>query len=356
MIGGTTALFAAATLFLSKSYEVMRNPFFIVPFIAVLSILVITLSVKFCLCFYFVIDKGLDPIKSLKASSRTTEGAKLSLFFFFVICSLINSVGNFCIGASVITKMLTLVILGVIFIIAASFITWPMFMVATALAYRQLSEQTPELGINSPNVRAGSAVGCPLNTAGVQLDPAIQAVINARPDQNTQSKVVAQRAADKQLIAYAQSSQSIQHEQGADTRLEVGKKADKSFFLWLAVLVLVSIAFAAGIFHRLWSGTKKSAANSQNGVAATLKKVAVASKKAAATPKGVAATAKETTAAQKGGIALKVILYSEENPSALIDGEILKEGDVIDGVKIVKINKDTVEFEKEGERWTQHTK
>jgi hypothetical protein len=46
------------------------------------------------------------------------------------------------------------------------------------------------------------------------------------------------------------------------------------------------------------------------------------------------------------------IAYSD-SPSVLIGKELLSEGDTIRGVKVVKINRDTVEFEKDGARWTQ---
>ncbi len=47
------------------------------------------------------------------------------------------------------------------------------------------------------------------------------------------------------------------------------------------------------------------------------------------------------------------IMYAEENPSAVIGYGIVHEGDTIDDVKVVKIHKDKVEFEKNGRRWTQ---
>ena len=47
------------------------------------------------------------------------------------------------------------------------------------------------------------------------------------------------------------------------------------------------------------------------------------------------------------------ISYSEDKPSAVIDSEIVNEGETIHGVKVVKIHKDKVEFEKDGERWGQ---
>lgn len=52
-------------------------------------------------------------------------------------------------------------------------------------------------------------------------------------------------------------------------------------------------------------------------------------------------------------IAVKGILYSEENPSVIIGIEILHEGDIVSGATIVKINEDSVEFEMNGKEWTQ---
>jgi hypothetical protein len=94
-------------------------------------------AVKFSLCYYFVIDKGLGPIEALKASSRTTMGAKWRLFGFGIVCGLINLLGLFC-------------------LIVGIFATYPTVLVASALVYRQLSAQTPELaefGIGKPEIQ-----------------------------------------------------------------------------------------------------------------------------------------------------------------------------------------------------------
>ncbi|MDD5065254.1 MAG: hypothetical protein PHQ35_10925 [Phycisphaerae bacterium] len=72
------------------------------------------------------------------------------------------------------------------------------------------------------------------------------------------------------------------------------------------------------------------------------------------TPKTVMVTLKEAVSPKD--ITVKGILYSADNPSALIGEKIVREGDIIDGVKVVKINKDSVEFERDGEKWTQRTK
>ena len=49
------------------------------------------------------------------------------------------------------------------------------------------------------------------------------------------------------------------------------------------------------------------------------------------------------------------ILYSETKPSIIIGDKrkIWREEDTINGITIVKIHKDKVEFEKNGQRWTQ---
>jgi len=50
------------------------------------------------------------------------------------------------------------------------------------------------------------------------------------------------------------------------------------------------------------------------------------------------------------------IVYTEEKPSALIDGEIVHEGDTIQGVQVVKIHRDRIEFKKKWKSWTQQTR
>jgi hypothetical protein len=46
---------------------------------------------------------------------------------------------------------------------------------------------------------------------------------------------------------------------------------------------------------------------------------------------------------------LRGIFYHEENPAAIVWGKVVHEGDTIRGYKVVKIHKNKVEFEKEGE-------
>jgi hypothetical protein len=55
-----------------------------------------------------------------------------------------------------------------------------------------------------------------------------------------------------------------------------------------------------------------------------------------------------------GGLIVKGIVYSEDNPSAVIGGQIVHQGDKILDVTITKINENSVEFEENGKKWMQN--
>lgn len=65
---------------------------------------------------------------------------------------------------------------------------------------------------------------------------------------------------------------------------------------------------------------------------------------------GSATAEAETTATHIGGI-----VYSEDKPSVVIGNKIVYVGSTINGVTILKINRDSVELEKDGETWVQTT-
>ncbi len=54
-----------------------------------------------------------------------------------------------------------------------------------------------------------------------------------------------------------------------------------------------------------------------------------------------------------GGLIVRGIVHSRENPAAVIGTQIVHEGDVILGANIVKINQDSVEFRMNDKRWVQ---
>jgi hypothetical protein len=264
---------------------VLRTPCFAFLVYVAFIALVVILSIKFSLCFYFVVDKGLGPINALRASSRATKEAKVWLFIFFILCALINMLGVLC------------------FLIGV-FATFPTITVAMALVYRQLSEQTPELaelGISGPDVApyAGTSVaGGVQPVAGMQFDPVIQSGFAVR------------------LGRDIPLSEAIRPARGIQPKKE--KKSDHSLLFWLVILVVLSAVFAAGISYRYWPRSKSTVG------AAIFNKAA-----------------------------LTGILYSEDKPTAIIGGKIAKEGDIINGMKVVEIHRDRVEFEKDGKKWTQ---
>ena len=60
-----------------------------------------------------------------------------------------------------------------------------------------------------------------------------------------------------------------------------------------------------------------------------------------------------TSHAGAGGLIVRGIVHSEDNPTAVISDQIVHEGDKVLGATIVKIDKDSVEFEMNGKSWTQ---
>jgi thioredoxin 1 len=52
-------------------------------------------------------------------------------------------------------------------------------------------------------------------------------------------------------------------------------------------------------------------------------------------------------------VSLTGIIYSEDNPMAIVNDKTVHEGDVVGEVKVVKIHKDGVEFETAERKWSQ---
>ena len=244
----------------------------------VVIIMTVVLSIKFSLCFYFVIDKKLGPITALRASSRTTMGAKLSLFVFGILCGLINFVGVLC-------------------FVVGLFATFPAVMVAMALVYRQLSAQTPELvelGIIGPDA---------------QFAPGVPSAPNTEPDRS-----IPPGLSIRLKSIYAPAPQfEAQITSTPDIQAETIPRKSRAL---LSVVILGIFIILVGIVYFLWPATKGTEV----------------------TPRDIKVTG---------------ILYSEDNPSAIVNGKVVKEGDIINDVKVIKIHKSNVEFEDKGQRWVQ---
>lgn len=57
-----------------------------------------------------------------------------------------------------------------------------------------------------------------------------------------------------------------------------------------------------------------------------------------------------------GGLIIKGIVYSGDGSSAIIDNQIVREGEEILGATVVKINKDSIEFKKNDKSWKQRVR
>ena len=64
----------------------------------------------------------------------------------------------------------------------------------------------------------------------------------------------------------------------------------------------------------------------------------------------------EANTQNQGVIMIKDIVYSHDKPSAVIGSRIVYVGDKINGATVIKIDRDSVEFEKDGERWEQNVR
>ena len=53
------------------------------------------------------------------------------------------------------------------------------------------------------------------------------------------------------------------------------------------------------------------------------------------------------------GMVAGIVYFNQENPSAIICDKIVHEGDMVDGYKVIKIHRDRVELEKNGESLTK---
>jgi hypothetical protein len=62
------------------------------------------------------------------------------------------------------------------------------------------------------------------------------------------------------------------------------------------------------------------------------------------------------TQVEIGRLIVKGIVVGEDKSAAIINSQIMREGEEILGVTVVKINKDSVEFEKKGKSWKQRVR
>lgn len=88
-------------------------------------------AIKFQYYGYFIVDKGLGPIKALEASSNLTDGVKWDLFLFGLLLTCIDLLGLLCLGIGL-------------------FAAIPTTIIARAFVYRRLESQ---LDVSQASIR-----------------------------------------------------------------------------------------------------------------------------------------------------------------------------------------------------------
>jgi len=132
----------------------------------------------------------------------------------------------------------------------------------------------------------------------------------------------------------------------------------------LLFIVLIFMLLKGGVFGTTVRKTKASAEDNVSSVATAGLNTKIDWEIPAPYPTtlrdpmrlGPAATAQTQTGTETRTfvkLIVKGILYTEDSRSAVIGNHIVHEGEEIRGVTVVKISKDSVEFEMNGQRWTQ---
>ncbi len=96
-------------------------------------------ALKFQFYGYFVIDKGLEPIESMKRSSQITQDVKWKLLGFGIVLAIINMIGFICLFVGLL-------------------VTVPLTLLAYSSVYRKLLSQTEsaQTPTGSPEATAAS--------------------------------------------------------------------------------------------------------------------------------------------------------------------------------------------------------
>jgi len=80
-------------------------------------------ALKFQFYGYFIVDKGCDPIESMRKSSQITRSVKWKLLGFGIVLFIINMIGAMC-------------------LLVGLFVTVPITLMAYSMVYRKLLAQT----------------------------------------------------------------------------------------------------------------------------------------------------------------------------------------------------------------------
>lgn len=93
-------------------------------------------ALKFQFFGYFIVDKGCDPIESMRKSSQITQSVKWKLLGFGIVLFIINMIGAMCLFVGL-------------------FVTVPITLMAYSMVYRGLLAQTEniETAVSEPEAK-----------------------------------------------------------------------------------------------------------------------------------------------------------------------------------------------------------
>jgi hypothetical protein len=135
----------------------------------------------------------------------------------------------------------------------------------------------------------------------------------------------------------------------------VDPKRQKIMLVLIPVLVIVMIVVLTQVFKSPAKNTNPAAISNTTAGIETSKEIIwqMPEPYPANLRDPMQAGSVSTSRVNYDNIVVKGILYSQDNPAALIAEEIVHQGDQIFGATVIKINKDNVEFERDGQTWTQ---
>ncbi len=139
----------------------------------------------------------------------------------------------------------------------------------------------------------------------------------------------------------------------------VDTKRQKTMVLLMPVLVIIFIFVAVRLSSQLSPKTSQAqslgATEAGGSVAVSEKKINWQKPQTYPAALRDPMQASLSVAGQEGGsnLIVKGIVFSEDRASAVIGDQIVHEGDKISEITVVKINRDNVEFEINGKKWTQ---
>jgi hypothetical protein len=132
----------------------------------------------------------------------------------------------------------------------------------------------------------------------------------------------------------------------------------RKMMIMIGVLSVVLVGVLMFVLSSPAAPPKKAAAAAQAGDTAAPAAGPVAWTKPEPWPKQIrdpmtVGTQSRTNEGTQSECVVRGIVYSQTRPSAIIGNQIVFVGDTINGMTVIAIGRDSVELERDGQRWTQ---